>query len=110
MLPNQPKLCPISPHQSLARSQTLTVRLEPEGLEFEANSDLTVLEAALLSDVDLPSSCRNGTCRTCVCTLLSGQITYKIDWPGLSLEEKQAGLILTCVAFPQSDLRLKIGY
>ncbi|MEO6292518.1 MAG: 2Fe-2S iron-sulfur cluster-binding protein, partial [Burkholderiaceae bacterium] len=68
------------------------------------------LQSALKADVLLPSSCRNGTCRTCVCTLLSGQISYSIAWPGLSLEEKQAGLMLTCVACPQSDLRLKIGY
>ncbi len=92
------------------QSQTFTIKLEPEGVAFEASNDLTVLEAALLAGVDLPSSCRNGTCRTCVCSLQSGHITYKIDWPGLSLEEKQAGLILTCVACPQSDLRLKIGY
>ncbi len=95
---------------SSAHSQTFKVRIEPEGVEFEASSDLTVLESALLANVYLPSSCRNGTCRTCVCSLQSGQVSYKIDWPGLSLEEKQAGLILTCVACPQSDLSLKIGY
>lgn len=69
-----------------------------------------MLQSALKADVLLPSSCRNGTCRTCVCTLLSGQISYRIDWPGLSLEEKKAGLILPCVAHPQSDLMMRQGY
>ncbi len=87
-----------------------TITLEPDQLQFPADSTQSVLQSALKVDVLLPSSCRNGTCRTCVCTLLSGQISYSIDWPGLSLEEKQAGLMLTCVAHPLSDLRLKIGY
>ena len=33
-------------------------------------------------------SCRNGTCRTCLCRLDSGQIAYEIEWPGLTREEK----------------------
>ena len=87
-----------------------TITLEPDQLQFPADARQSVLQSALKADVLLPSSCRNGTCRSCVCTLLSGQICYNIPWPGLSLEEKQAGLMLTCVAQPQSDLRLKIGY
>lgn len=87
-----------------------TVTLEPDQLQFPADSDQSVLQSALKADVLLPSSCRNGTCRTCVCTLLSGQISYRIDWPGLSLEEKKAGLILPCVAHPQSDLMMRQGY
>ena len=87
-----------------------TVTLEPDKLQFPADSVQTVLRSALKSNVLLPSSCRNGTCRACVCSLLSGQISYSIAWPGLSLEEKQAGLILPCVAHPQSDLVLRLGY
>ena len=87
-----------------------TVTLEPDQLQFPADSDQSVLQSALNANVSLPSSCRNGTCRSCVCTLLSGQISYSIDGPGLSLEEKQAGLILPCVAHPQSDLVMRLGY
>lgn len=87
-----------------------TVTLEPDQLQFPADPTQSVLQSALRAGVLLPSSCRNGTCRTCVCTLLSGQIRYSIDWPGLSLEEKQAGLMLPCVAHPQSDLMIRPGY
>ena len=87
-----------------------TVTLELDQLQFPADSDQSVLQSALKAHVVLSSSCRNGTCRTCVCTLLSGQIRYNIAWPGLSLEEKQAGLILPCVAHPQSDLVMRLGY
>jgi hypothetical protein len=33
-------------------------------------------------------------------------VTYRIDWPGLSSEEKDGGFILPCVAYPASDLEL----
>jgi ferredoxin len=52
-------------------------------------------------------SCRNGTCRQCMCRLVSGEITYTLDWPGLSAEEKREGLVLPCVAQPRSDVVLK---
>jgi hypothetical protein len=36
-------------------------------------------------------------------------VTYRIEWPGLSGEEKQDGYMLPCVAYPQSDLVLATG-
>ena len=72
-----------------------------------ANFYLTLLEAAELSRIELPSSCRNGTCRTCVCRLVSGEVTYTIEWPGLSAEEKAEGYVLPCVARPTSNVVLE---
>lgn len=79
-------------------------RLATAGLRFDAPADLPLLQAALRAGIDLPSSCRNGTCRTCICRLLDGQISYRIEWPGLSAEEKHEGFILPCVAYPLSDV------
>ena len=81
-----------------------TVHVEPAGLQYDVEGDLTLLEAADFGRVQLPSSCRNGTCRTCMCRLLSGQVRYDIDWPGLSAEEKAEGWILPCVAKPISNV------
>lgn len=80
------------------------VQVEPKGLSFEADAEASVLEAAELGGVRLPSSCRNGTCRTCLCQLRSGSVRYRIEWPGLSLDEKRAGYILPCVAVATADL------
>ena len=80
------------------------VTVEPAGLQFDVEGDLTVLEAAELGRVQLPSSCRNGTCRTCMCKLVRGDVSYSIDWPGLSADEKAEGWILPCVARPTSAL------
>jgi ferredoxin len=85
------------------------VTLMPENLQFSADADKTILQSCEAAQIYPLSSCRNGTCRTCISTLISGDIRYNIDWPGLSAEEKQAGLILPCCAHPLSDLVMKLG-
>lgn len=85
-----------------------TLTVQPQGRKCETVAELSLLEAALLEGIRIPNSCRNGTCRTCICKMLAGEINYKIDWPGLSLEEKQEGWILLCVAQACSDVVLDV--
>jgi ferredoxin len=87
--------------------QVFSVKVEPAGLQYDVEGDLTLLEAAEMSRIELPSSCRNGTCRTCVCRLVSGEVAYTIDWPGLSAEEKAEGYVLPCVARPITNVVLE---
>ena len=87
--------------------QIFTVKVEPTDLQYDVEGDLTLLEAAEMSRIELPSSCRNGTCRTCLCRLVSGEVAYTIDWPGLSAEEKAEGYVLPCVARPTTDVVLE---
>jgi len=82
------------------------VTLMPSGQRFEARADETLLKAGLRAMAPMHSSCRNGTCRTCLCRLESGEIAYEIEWPGLTREEKVEGLVLPCVARPLSDVVL----
>jgi ferredoxin len=84
--------------------QIFTVKVEPAGLQYDVEGDLSLLEAAEMSRIELPSSCRNGTCRTCMCTLVSGEVSYTVEWPGLSAEEKAEGYVLPCVARPTSNV------
>jgi ferredoxin len=74
--------------------------------QFDAEADTTVLVAAERAGIRLPSSCRNGTCRTCLCQLRSGSVRYKIDWPGVSVDEKREGYFLPCVALAETDLTI----
>ena len=83
-----------------------TVVVLPGNFEFSAPDSLPVLQAAREAGIDLPASCRNGTCRACMCRLQSGKIGYRIPWPGLTAEEKQEGFILPCVAYPETDLEI----
>jgi hypothetical protein len=43
-----------------------------------------------------------------MCTLVSGSVSYRIEWPGLTKEEKAEGLILPCVATAETDLVLLV--
>jgi ferredoxin len=88
---------------------SFNITIEPENIRFPADATQTILQSAERAHIYPVSSCRNGTCRTCISTLISGDIRYNIDWPGLSAEEKQAGLILPCCAHPLSDLVMKLG-
>ena len=86
----------------------MKVRVEPLGRTFDAPDSLTILEAAGFADLRLPRSCRNGTCGTCMCRMVSGTVSYTIEWPGLSREEKVEGWILPCVAVAESDLVIEV--
>ncbi len=88
-----------------------TATLLPGGLMFAAPVHLTLLQSAELANtpgLQMASSCRNGTCRTCICQLAQGDVNYRIDWPGLSLDEKANRFILPCVAYPVSDVVIQL--
>jgi ferredoxin len=62
-----------------------------------------LLLALLQAGAQLPSSCRNGSCRACLSKVLHGRIEHVIEWPSLSADERAAGLCLPCVARATSD-------
>jgi NAD(P)H-flavin reductase len=67
---------------------------------FHANSGQLLLDAALVSGVDLPHDCRAGRCGSCLTRVCQG-IT-------LGGEARQAGLVHACQARVFSDLALEI--
>lgn len=83
-------------------------RVGSDGTQCDAWPDQPLLVSLEQGGIDWPSSCRNGTCRTCMCLLTQGQVRYEIDWPGLSAEEKAEGWVLPCVARPVSDVTLQV--
>jgi ferredoxin len=83
------------------------VRFEADARSFNAGPAETLVAAAARAGIELPTSCRNGTCRTCMCQVRSGEVAYRIQWPGLLPEEKDDGWILPCIAYPRSDLVLE---
>lgn len=78
----------------------------PAGWRFTAQAGVSLVTAAQKAGIRLARSCRNGTCRACLCHLRSGQVRYSIEWPGLSIDEKAEGCILPCVAQPLTDVVL----
>lgn len=84
--------------------------MHADGPAFAAPAELPLLQAAERAGLALANSCRNGTCRTCICQLTRGRVVYRIEWPGLSAQEKQTGYILPCVAYPASDVVIKMPF
>jgi ferredoxin len=82
----------------------LKVQIQASGAAFPVPPGSSVLQAALAAGLALPSSCRNGTCRACLSRLITGEIRYQIEWPGVSADEKAEGYFLPCVACPTTDL------
>lgn len=80
----------------------------PASWTFPAPEGQALLVAALRHGIRLPSSCRNGTCRACLCRLQSGEVRYLVEWPGLSREEKAEGCILPCVATARGQLVIEV--
>ena len=88
----------------VADPEPFELRIEPEAWRVPVSADRSLMASARDAGVELPSSCRNGTCRSCICRLVSGEIAYRIEWPGLSVDDKREGWILPCVAHPLSDV------
>lgn len=86
----------------------MRVTILPQGWQFDAAADETLLRAAERAGIRLPSSCRNGTCRTCHCASNGGKVRYIVEWPGLSLDEKLAHDVLPCVAVAVEDIVLTV--
>jgi len=91
-----------------APQSVFRVVLQPQDWRYSCAHGQTVLQAAIQAGIRLPSSCRNGTCRTCMCRMRQGAVRYTAQWPGLSADEKAEGWILPCVAVPVADLALEV--
>ncbi len=83
----------------------MNVRLLPSNRQFEAAADEPVLTAALRQHLNLPHSCKGGSCGTCRVRLLSGRIAYPHGRPaGIDAAEEAAGYALICQARALEDL------
>jgi len=82
---------------------TVKVIYDDEEVEFTLKSDgLTILDAAMKEDVDVPFSCKGAVCCTCKALVTEGKATMDANY-SLSEEEVAEGYILTCQAHPASS-------
>lgn len=63
----------------------------------------SILEAAEANQIELPYSCRAGCCSSCVGKITKGYVS-QVDQTFLTPKHLEEGFVLTCVAYPASDL------
>ena len=84
------------------------VTVEPSQHVFQAESDETLLEAALRQGINLPYGCRNGACGACKGTVVSGEFDPgSTQAHALNDAERAAGKTLFCCAKARSDLTVE---
>jgi ferredoxin len=86
---------------------TYTVEFVDTGETIEVAETETVLDAAIREGISQEYSCRVGMCLACSAKIVDGDVTQPAA-RGLT-EAEAEDYALTCMARPQSDLKLERG-
>ena len=85
---------------------TITLQAPDGSTEtFECDAETTILDALEEAGIDHPSSCRSGACSSCAMKVVEGAVNQE-EQSFLDDDQLEEGYVLTCVAYPESDVKL----
>ncbi len=84
-----------------------TITVEPLGREIECDEDQSILDACLRNGVWLPHSCTHGTCATCKCEMVEGEVDHGEASSFALMDFERDEKLLTCCARPRSDVTIE---
>ncbi|WP_308637440.1 2Fe-2S iron-sulfur cluster-binding protein [Paenibacillus silvisoli] len=81
------------------------VAIRATGEAFEVGGREFILDAAIRQQVSIPYSCRNGTCRSCISTVIEGDVQqHDVDDCLISPAELAANQRLVCLATAKGEV------
>jgi len=85
-----------------ANETTAVITLDGATRTITTSKDVSILDAALQNDMDVPFACKAGVCSTCRCKVIEGEVEMAANH-ALEDYEVEKGYVLSCQSFPVTD-------